>query len=634
MSYSGHNGQQDATFDCMYHILYHLKAILWSEMQYANVGLTVSLDVVDHNPFAYKFPQHDQADHMVDQSHAPLMNQDQQDLMNNFFEHPDTALPNNDDNIPYNFRGFELSGDATMNALGMHMPNGMNFAVGGSNGGMHMTAPSIPSVSRNADHMALPHLSHNDVSSGYEGFFQEYDRDNNSYTQHPITHDNQAATALMNMSSHSQENPQPAVASELSGSSWGNLNMGNPTGFAGDQLNSPVVSGGPSSGSTTTPLTPTFAHQYQRPGRAASLAQSQYPQHSTNFMRHAMQSGNYQHTRHPSLQVGDSGSHTFAQSQPQQWPAQDYPASRRPPLIQYGSDQSFGRQGYLGTAYTAAEDKATNLLNVPLATQVARDSHAPFASAQQTSGVRGGHQQRHSVPNNLHHLSAAASHYDSMPTTNQTQSQAANQFQPLRVMDSIVPSQQFRKRRISEVEDNNDNVARAVQQTHPIEANNAPRRAPVIPKQEPTNEHENTWTTPPGSGNKRRKSTVQAQCVRSTASASPSTPIDASLKPSSSTKKRRSDSNTKNRQNLSDTQKRNNHIASEQKRRDAMKTNYDVLNQYVPTLHGGQHGLSRSEILQHSADWLQALQMGNQAVMAAFGLKEVDFAALLADDDD
>lgn len=602
----------------------------------ANGWLILSIDVVDQAPFAYKFPHHDHADHMGDQSHVPLMNQDQQDLLNNFFDHPDTAIPNSDnDNIPYSFRGFELSGDNAMNTLGMQMPNGMNFAVGSSTGGVHMSVPSVP---RNASHMAMPHLSQNDISSGYEGFFHDYDRNNTSYTQHPITHDNQAATALMNMSSHSQETSQPAVASDLSGSSWGNINMGNPSGFTSDQINSPVVSGGPSSGSTTTPLTPTFAHQYHRPGRAASMAQSQYPQHSMNFMPQATQSAGYHHTRHPSLQVGNSNSHAFASNQAQPWQmqqgaaGQDYNTQRRPPLIQYGSDQSFGQQGYQGTAYTAAEEKSTNLMNVPLATQVARDSHVPFAPGQQISGARGGHQQRHSVPNNLHQLSTAASQYDSMPTTDQIQSHN-NQYQAMRAMEHHAGPQQSRKRRISEVEDKSDEAAEIAPQATRRGSNNAPRRAPVVPKQEPLTEQEQaTWTTPPGSANKRRKSTSQAQAVNSTASASP-TPAGASVKPSSS-KKRRSDANAKIRQNLSDTQKRNNHIASEQKRRDAMKTNYDELNRYVPTLHGGQHGLSRSEILQHSADWLEALSMGNRAIMVAFGIDEDEVIAAESDDDD
>jgi hypothetical protein len=74
------------------------------------------------------------------------------------------------------------------------------------------------------------------------------------------------------------------------------------------------------------------------------------------------------------------------------------------------------------------------------------------------------------------------------------------------------------------------------------------------------------------------------------------------------------------RANLSDTQKRNNHIASEQKRRDAMKTNYEDLNRLVPTLQNGQHGMSRSEILQNSADYLESVTIGNDTAGATYGL--------------
>jgi len=179
--------------------------------------------------------------------------------------------------------------------------------------------------------------------------------------------------------------------------------------------------------------------------------------------------------------------------------------------------------------------------------------------------------------------------------------------------------QQSRKRRRSQQEDEG---AISYGQSQGNVQNNvgATRRVPVALKQETANEYYqagNAIST--NTSNKRHRSSPRPGTASATASASPSTPAASNLRASSSTKKRRSDIKQP-RHNLSDTQKRNNHIASEQKRRDAMKTNYDELNRFVPTLRQGGQGLSRSEILQHSGDWLEALRVGNESIMAAYGL--------------
>ncbi|QIW97772.1 hypothetical protein AMS68_003290 [Peltaster fructicola] len=65
--------------------------------------------------------------------------------------------------------------------------------------------------------------------------------------------------------------------------------------------------------------------------------------------------------------------------------------------------------------------------------------------------------------------------------------------------------------------------------------------------------------------------------------------------------------------------KRQNHIASEQKRRDTMKTNYEILGQRVPAVRDGG-AMSRSEILHHVANHMEALIAGNQVMCGLAGI--------------
>lgn len=564
----------------------------------------------DPAPFAYNFLQHAPVDHAQDQPHVPLMDQNQQSFMDNFWDHPDAAIAN-DEIVPLHLRGFginEKGGDTNMSALGLPFSNAMSATNPRVSGSTHMPAAQVP---RTTNHMAMPHLSQNDVSGGFETFLHDYGRNLDPYSQQSLNHDNQAVSALLSMSSDSQEHSQPAVASELSGSSWGNLNMVNPNGYSSDQLGSPAVSGNPSSGSTTTPLTPTAKQQYHRAGRASSHSQFQHHDAAS----HVSHPSNFAHTRHQSMQLGNSGSRMF-NSHSQQWQLPQAAvglsfSQHRAPTLQYGTDQNFSQQGYQASGFSMAEDKSNNLLNVPWAGQVAQTPHASVAADEQVTGMSGtGHQQRHSVPNNLQQLSNAALSQYTSPTT----PQSTNQILPMHTMEGLDDAQQSRKRRRSQVEGESQG-AQELSQTSALVAS----RDSITLDREVTNDHsQDTFATPPGSS-KRRRSNARPGTASTTASASPSTPAPATIKRSSSSKKRRSESKP-TRNNLSDTQKRNNHIASEQKRRDAMKTNYDELNMFVPSLRGGSHGLSRSEVLQHASDWLQSLTLGNQALMAAYGI--------------
>lgn len=559
--------------------------------------------------------------------------------MDRFWNDPNqiAASYNTEEVFPYSFAGFDVSekgGDNSMNALGLHMSNTMNFGANVGGHGMHMPAAAA-STPRTANHMPPPHLSQYDASEGFERFTVQNDQTPSSHNQQNLTHADQAASALLSMSSHSQEHPQPTAATGVNGGSWGNVNLANSGNFAND-----LLSGAPSSGSTTTPLTPTFTNDFQRPARATS--QTQY--HPQNMMPQGAQTGNFGHTRHPSLQIGNSNNHAY-NSQLLPWqmslvamggtgPEQ---SQRRAPMIRYGSDQNFGQEGYQATTFPASDDKYTNLLNVPLASQAARDAQVPIAGAQQVGGTRDiARQQRHSVPNSLQQLSSAALNHPYAPlqASSPTTQYSVGHFSSMHATGTNDEQQQSRKRRRSQAEDE-EATSYTRSQTGFQNNSNAARRAPtVVPKQEPaTDDHDALYATPATSSHKRRKSSARPGTASSSASASPSTPAERTLKTSSS-KKRRSDPKQP-RHNLSDTQKRNNHIASEQKRRDAMKSNYEELNIYVPSLGlGGTHGLSRSEILQHSADWLESLKLGNEAIMAAYGISLEDIMDDIAADRD
>jgi len=604
MNHGGHNGQQDAASNCTCtRRTVKLKRSCESE---ANLTSAV--------PFAYAFAQ---GNHDHDASRQALMNDEQQSYMDKFWEEPDQTTTNNTNEVlPFNFVGSGLNdkADNHVNAFGLHMSNGMDFSVGMGFSGNHMSMPA-PSAPRTVNHMAPAYLSQYDASKGFEDFVYQNDPSVTTNNSQRITHDDQAASALMSMSSNSQEHSQPTAPS---GSSWGNLNMNNSNNYSGDQLH---MSADPSSASTNTPLTPTVTDNFQRLGRATSHAQ--YQPH--NMMQQATQAGNYTQTRHPSLPMRNNVQAFSNQSE--QWQmsnatSQDQnQTQRRPPIYQYGSDQNFSQQGYQAAGYSTPEQQYNSLLALPLA-GVVSESTIPMTAAQQAGGMRDHTQQhRHSLPNNLQELSSAAlaHQHAALQSAESTFPRSTAQMHATHAMQNGTMSQQSRKRRRSQPEDDG---AMPYAQDYAQNSNSTTRRAPV--KQEPSNDNSQAVNgTSPGTSNKRRRPSPRPATASATASASPSalvpTATASAPRASSSSKKRRSEPKQP-RHNLSDTQKRNNHIASEQKRRDAMKINYEELNIYVPSLRQGTQGLSRSEILQNSGDWLQTLTVGNASIMAAYGL--------------
>lgn len=579
------------------------------------------------DPFAYAFSLPTQDNHDHDASRQALMNDEQQSYMDKFWDEPDQTTTNNTNEVlPFNFVGSGLNdkADNNVNAFGLHMSNGMDFSVGMGFSGNHMSIP-VPSVPRNVNHMAPAYLSQYDASKGFEDFVYQNDPTVTSNNPQRITHDDQAASALMSMSSNSQEHSQPTAPS---GSSWGNLNMNNSNNYSGDQLH---MGGDPSSASTNTPLTPTITENFQRPGRATSHAQ--YQPH--NLMQQATQAGSYAQARHASLPMRNNV-HAYP-SQAEQWQMPNATSQnqtqvqRRPPIYQYGSDQNFSQQGYQATGYSTPDRQYTSLLNLPLA-GVVSESTAPITAAQQAGSMREHSQQhRHSLPNNLQELSSAALAHQHAPvhSAESTFPRPTTQMRPSHAMENLAMSQHPRKRRRSQPEDDSA-MPNGRAQDDAQNDNSTTQRAPAALKQETSNDHYHPGSsTSAGTSGKRLRTSPRPGNTSATASASPSTPAASTLRASASSKKRRSDAKQP-RHNLTETQKRNNHIASEQKRRDAMKLNYEELNRYVPHLRQGTQGLSRSEILQHSGDWLQTLTVGNASIMNAYGLTFDD----ITDDED
>lgn len=67
----------------------------------------------------------------------------------------------------------------------------------------------------------------------------------------------------------------------------------------------------------------------------------------------------------------------------------------------------------------------------------------------------------------------------------------------------------------------------------------------------------------------------------------------------------------KMRETLTDAEKRKHHIESEKKRRELIHNGFTELQRMVPCLAAGKSGLSRSEVLQEIASYLETLKVGN-----------------------
>ncbi|KAK4506787.1 hypothetical protein PRZ48_000520 [Zasmidium cellare] len=89
-------------------------------------------------------------------------------------------------------------------------------------------------------------------------------------------------------------------------------------------------------------------------------------------------------------------------------------------------------------------------------------------------------------------------------------------------------------------------------------------------------------------------------------------------------------SKKKMRETLTDAEKRQHHIESEKKRRELIHGGFKDLEGMVPCLQPGKSGLSRSEILQEIASYLETLKVGNMHLAGQLQSQGLDTTAQLA----
>lgn len=293
-----------------------------------------------------------------------------------------------------------------------------------------------------------------------------------------------------------------------------------------------------------------------------------------------------QRARHPSLQL-DTASTMVPNHQPawQNAPQSAFPhgsKNSRPGLVSFGSDHRFQSQGFAGSNQHSPEPKYMHMANIGdvAITEAGIPSSSDLRQFQQSFA-----QQRHSigaVQQTSHSTQSSPANISGLPT-------------PANSVGAITSQQQTRKRGSGHLDD--------------------------APDQRRT---EQGSASALKQSNKRRRSSSH-QAPPEDASAGQLPPTVNGL-PNTAPRNRRAGRDQKPpRQNLTDEQKRNNHIASEQKRRDAMKTNFEELNRIVPALTHGGSGLSRSEILQHTGNALESCKAGNLVIAR---LLEVDLNVL------
>ena len=310
-------------------------------------------------------------------------------------------------------------------------------------------------------------------------------------------------------------------------------------------------------------------------------------------------------------------------------------------LMHFGSDPHISSKGYRGPDYAPLQDKASNLMSVPLAEQVATNGHLKHPSQrtyhpQVTSHASSAFQNMHPSP---------GAQYGGLPTTNprmmannqprnlqqlQGHHQRARNMHNNHEEDDDYEDAQPRKRRRSQIQREDE----AEYQPERHKQSTSTKRGVKIPKAEGTFDDDDApYTSVTHTSSKRRGAENTTPAYGSRASNSPGDDDDddsPSIAGSGSKRKR----DSKSRANLSDDQKRQNHILSEQKRRNVIKQGYADLNNLVPNLGSGKSGLSKSEILKEVVDYLESVVDGNKALMQICNLTEVDLDLLDEDADD
>lgn len=298
-----------------------------------------------------------------------------------------------------------------------------------------------------------------------------------------------------------------------------------------------------------------------------------------------------QRTRHPSLQLDTTNTHFPSHQQAwQNAPMSAAPhAGRRPPMVKFGSDNHFSVHGFTGPAAPHQEEKQNNLLHLA-----------------NNSGITGGDdtraQTQRAVPPLIHRHSISAG-MPAAPSTHLSPIMMANASQQLQasfhngLAAQSAGNGSGRKRDFSQVDGS------------PVNQSIKDIARQVSGQSEQAHLHRTS------SNGHRAGANVAANADSQGTQAMPaeSTPAPAARRRAAAREQRAP------RQNLTDAQKRQNHIASEQKRRDTMKTNYEILGQRVPAVRDGG-AMSRSEILYHLANHMEAVIAGNNVMCRLAGL--------------
>lgn len=150
-------------------------------------------------------------------------------------------------------------------------------------------------------------------------------------------------------------------------------------------------------------------------------------------------------------------------------------------------------------------------------------------------------------------------------------------------------------------------------------------QSPTLPAPQQTHQNTDPPETPEPKARKRRKADSDSDFEESAqharkGSKKTQTPAKKSKTPVKKASNSRENSVSKtharpsNRRHLTEEQKKTNHIISEQKRRDLIAQGYEGLRRLVPSLRDDK--VSKGQMLESAADWLQDILETNQALKA------------------
>ncbi|KAK3698927.1 hypothetical protein LTR37_016714 [Vermiconidia calcicola] len=535
-----------------------------------------------------------------------ILNSNESAFISDFFSNPDAASMSNDNFSDLNWEP-EAKVDTT--AFGYSLDGFDQNSQTVSNPGVTLAGAKNGAYEThsNQQHTQMP--MHSDSFANEAGQASEEDYN--------------AASGLFNLSAHGHQ--QQGINNLAPGASWGNLSYPFlPQQDNNMHMQSPMTSSGRQSSNSHHSISQNQGFTQQQHHRRAS--QQHYAGMWPNQpLQHVPRS------HHP-LQNGTETEYRLF-NQPHMRAAQpDHPrvqSFQNLPQVSFGTDNSFGSQGYHPPNGWAdmQHEKSGNLVQVPLAAQAAARgrSHAPVFTPESFQR----HIQRHSAPSDsalFHNTNSSPNHMGGLPmssptSTNYPHSHPFNQMAHRTTSgynagdEPETVDRQSRKRRKSQAEREED-----AEYDPYTNVKASTKRVMKMEESEHEYEDDEHITTPSRmkakASVKRRRSTVVARASPDSDDddGSPAVRSDSG-EPASSTRRKSRKSDARNN-NLSEEQKRMNHIKSEKTRRDLIKIQYDTLDELVPALKGGKSGLSRADILKEIVDYLENTVSGNRTLSA------------------